>query len=593
MQQLYRIFRPANPAIKIPFYFIESTAPNNVDDDWKKAELALPGFTEVDLPEQEKELDVIAARLLPEDDPSPESDSNLVVMVHGFNTPRNDARETFIHAAEAVLQDKEGICSQTKLVCIGYRWPSESIGSPIYGSIRALPLFALILFLMSLLVLTILLEGDALREAFKKAVLDEPLGIIEGLLKWMSVSAIVVTLVGIILRAAVYFRDIYRATNFGVPDLVEVIRNIDRAAWKRTQNMQTMDGRRRRIALSFIGHSMGGLVVTNVIRILSDVFDPQSQTMNLAGQRLNDEGEVISGEEPEGKTPSRIEPVPAQIGNVFELMRFVLVSPDIPAEALLGNRANFLKSSLCRFKEAYLFSSEGDEVLRQISTIANYFSFPTSSNRFGYRLGNVEILSTGEGVIDTISTKLLPDSLRVGVNTIGQLNGQLRQSLSSLPSDPEGGVPADAFSYFDCTDCVDMIADAKEPQPILTFAHRYKATDPKGKIPPLEHFHLLLVYVFGHLLEAIFLHTKRFYINVHGGYFDGRSVRLLIYRLACLGYHGTLAAYGRADKTSPNGREALSRACRSTHMKVRLSDRLEDRPPRPSLLQMNGHSRAK
>jgi hypothetical protein len=60
-------------------------------------------------------------------------------------------------------------------------------------------------------------------------------------------------------------------------------------------------------------------------------------------------------------------------------MRFVLASPDISAEALLSNRANFLASSLRRFREAYLFSNEGDEVLRQISTTANYFSFPTKS----------------------------------------------------------------------------------------------------------------------------------------------------------------------------------------------------------------------
>jgi hypothetical protein len=37
-----------------------------------------------------------------------------------------------------------------------------------------------------------------------------------------------VTVVGIVLRSIVYFRDTYRATYYGVPDLVEVIRLIDR-----------------------------------------------------------------------------------------------------------------------------------------------------------------------------------------------------------------------------------------------------------------------------------------------------------------------------------------------------------------------------
>jgi len=48
---------------------------------------------------------------------------------------------------------------------------------------------------------------------------------------------------------------------------------------------------------------------------------------------------------------------------------------------------------LSRFDEAYLFSNEGDEVLRQISTLANYFVFPAKSKNHGFRLGNVEILS--------------------------------------------------------------------------------------------------------------------------------------------------------------------------------------------------------
>src|SRR5258708_19850754 len=64
-------------------------------------------------------------------------------------------------------------------------------------------------------------------------------------------------------------------------------------------------------------------------------------------------------------------------------MRFVLASPDTPAEALLSSRGNFLASALSRFEEAYLFSNEGDEGLRQISTLANYFVFPTNSRNHG------------------------------------------------------------------------------------------------------------------------------------------------------------------------------------------------------------------
>jgi hypothetical protein len=77
------------------------------------------------------------------------------------------------------------------------------------------------------------------------------------------------------------------------------------------------------------------------------------------------------------------------------------------AETLLSNRGNFLASALARFDEAYLFSNEGDEVLRQISTLANYFVSPTKSRNYGFRLGNVEILSSNFGLIDVSEDNFL------------------------------------------------------------------------------------------------------------------------------------------------------------------------------------------
>ena len=48
---------------------------------------------------------------------------------------------------------------------------------------------------------------------------------------------IVAIVVLALLRAIVYFRDVYRATNYGVPDLVEVIRQIDREAVSRLERL--------------------------------------------------------------------------------------------------------------------------------------------------------------------------------------------------------------------------------------------------------------------------------------------------------------------------------------------------------------------
>ena len=187
-----------------------------------------------------------------------------------------------------------------------------------------------------------------------------------------------------LLRTIVYFRDTFRATNYGAPDLVQIIRAIDGEIIKqRGQSGATND-----VQLSFIGHSMGGFVVTNTIRVLSDVFLKPVQNLSDYGAHA-----------PAPPSPN--------IGNVFCLKRFVLASPDIPAEALLSNRGNFLASALARFDEAYLFSNEGDEVLRQISTLANYFVFPTKSRNYGFRLGNVEILSSNFGLIDVSDENFL------------------------------------------------------------------------------------------------------------------------------------------------------------------------------------------
>ncbi|NJL46158.1 MAG: hypothetical protein HC922_11540 [Leptolyngbyaceae cyanobacterium SM2_3_12] len=104
-------------------------------------------------------------------------------------------------------------------------------------------------------------------------------------------------------------------------------------------------------------------MVTNVIRILSDVFDSRS----IEHQPTSD------------------------VGDVYCLERLVLASPDIPVLTIISNRANFLASSLRRFSESYLFCSEGDIALRIASTAANYIAFPSRTQSRGYRLGNVAL----------------------------------------------------------------------------------------------------------------------------------------------------------------------------------------------------------
>jgi len=51
--------------------------------------------------------------------------------------------------------------------------------------------------------------------------------------------------------------------------------------------------------------------------------------------------------------------------------------------------------------------------------------------------------------------------------------------------------------------------------------------------------------------------------NVHGGYFEGLFSQQLIYRLACLGYNGTVAAYGSEVE--------LGKACEQKQIRMLVS----------------------
>jgi len=504
----------------IPTYFIESTAPNNVDDTVVVPPVLPPELEPIDSDLAVRQIAAALANV-----PNP----NLVVMVHGFNNPEPDVLRMYAAAARAIEADAAIRCRQG-LVCVGYRWPSEKMGQPIHGTWDALPtLPTWILYLGAALAVVPLL-------LFCLGFFWSP---------WIGhiVSIAGLVLAGLVLAAAllrtiVYFRDTYRATNYGAPDLVQIIRAIDGEIVRQRGD----GGGKNDVQLSFIGHSMGGFVVTNTIRVLSDVFLRQVQGLSDYGAHA-----------PAPPSPN--------IGNVFCLRRFVLASPDIPAETLLSNRGNFLASSLARFDEAYLFSNEGDEVLRQISTLANYFVFPTKSRNYGFRLGNVEILSSNFGLIDVNEDNFLR-TLRIGNLTLQQIYDTLEDARTSRHANAE---PARAqillpkvFTYFDCTDYVDLANDGGPARPLLTFAKWVKRTDPNAKLSWYSHLHLLYAYLFHHQRP-----------NVHGGYFEGLLSQQLIYRLACLGYEDTVAAYG-SDA-------AMWQTCEAKQIRVLPSPRLAAR----------------
>ena len=289
---------------------------------------------------------------------------NLVVMVHGFNNPYPAVIGMYTGAAVAIDKDDK-IRQGEGLVCMGYRWPSEKMGTPWRGTwTRCRPFRhgcsmsawclrwcrSCSFTLPDPSTLPIEMFG-----VFRHSGFDHVVTMVG-----LTLAGLVIT--AALLRAIVYFRDTYRATNYGVPGLVQIIRAIDTELGK----LQGRGGQND-VQLSFIGHSMGGFVVTNTIRVLSEC-------VRAAGFRLEFVRSVSYPEDEAADAP------PAHRQR-FVLKRFVLASPDIPAETLLSTGEISSLPALSHFDEAYLFCNEGDEVLRQISTLANYFMFPTKSQQ--------------------------------------------------------------------------------------------------------------------------------------------------------------------------------------------------------------------
>ncbi|HUB64357.1 MAG TPA: hypothetical protein VL996_07920, partial [Methylocella sp.] len=180
----------------------------------------------------------------------------------------------------------------------------------------------------------------------------------------------------------------------------------------------------------------------------------------------------------------------------------------------------------------FLFSNEGDEVLRQISTTANYFSFPTKSNTFGYRLGNLCLLGLPYGInVEDFNQSYL----EIGNVTLSELYKRIEMTSGQLREDL-----AKRFSYFDCTDCVE------DGRAVLTLAKR------GHRLGPFDHFWLLLRYIY----------NPRKY-DVHGGYFRSPFLSNLIYRLVCIGYKDTVKAYAAEG-------HALDKQCQDHQVRVLL-----------------------
>jgi len=549
MSDLFRVYQVSGS--RMPAYFIESTALNNVDDEPEESNQ--PPREDLTRLDPDEAIDKMAEHLAKAEQPE------VVIIVHGFNNPQKAVLWRYAHAFEVAANDGP-ISARAGLVCLGYRWPSEKMGQPFATLYSAAPVLLILLFLSAVVFLALSFGlGLALAWPPVPPWLAHIFYTSGGLL--IAVPIMVAS-----LRLAVYFRDGYRATNYGVPDLVEVIRQLDRKVTDKAKSR----GRggpeyRNLVKLSFIGHSMGGFVVTNVVRILSDIFSPPPPSRKepdyISGSQFAEE-KGYKRDNDSLNAGNAAKDSPQEIGTAFTLARLVLVSPDIPAETLLSNRNNFLASSLRRFSEAYLFSNGGDVVLRLVSTIANYFSFPTRSRDHGLRLGNTEALTDCYGVANIESLKankgdIKLDSflrnLRVGRLTLNKMFDQIKDNREAL-------LPQ-FFTYFDCTDYIE------DGVGVVTRAKRK---------PRVRRQDRLSAWSLGRLLYDYLAHQKP---DVHSGYLNdnARLARQLIFRVACLGLADTLRSYydetNAADDETSAPLEAFSRVCAEKQIKVLLSPR--------------------
>jgi hypothetical protein len=551
-------------------YSVTSSAPYNTDDkdDEKSA-------VDNSMEQAEKGVRAIAQDLHRiKSDPTITESPQLVIAVHGYNTSERGIQKWYHDIFRYVAQDDKQISQHRNLVFIGYRWSSERIlfnPQHLLVNLQALPnVPRAVLTIGSILVLLYL--GGMLAEVLQLLELVAPsfsfvqlldrffgdwnafgqvieLVILLGLRLLMGVALMTTMAVAVLLllRVSVYFRDVYRAINFAVPDLTELIRQIDHAVidlevdqiqqkHKPSEALRQATQRQmephERISLSFLGHSMGGLVITNVIRILSDVFDRRSIEHNPT----------------------------AEIGNTLRLGRLILASPDIPVLSVVSSRANGLASSLRRFDEAYLFSNEGDLALRLASTAANYISFPSRQHFHGHRLGSIAIRNDlySKGIVNLINLreqypteKTLYEAMQDDpsdilkclfiTRTSSAVDGY--QCLGDLFADEHNSSSpaslADLFTFFDCTDYKDYALKLRES------GMNEHSDEQKGLLSRAKGKPYLNLQDYAELVWDM----VRGHRDVHGGYFYGEYSRELIYRMAFLGFEGMLKAIAAEDTT--------------------------------------------
>ncbi len=220
---------PQGSDTAIPGYFIMSSATPNIDGDRDSSDATTDGKSARAAQQHNlenaaqgiKEIANYLYQIYTDTEKSPE----LVIAVHGYNTSRRSVKSWYKDIFYYINRYDAAIADPKNQVFIGYRWPSESVRvGRLFESLIALPpLPRDLLVFGGLATLGLLVIG--LLELFLWEKLVAALLLTIPLFMLTMLGLMMVTLV--IMRLVVYFRDRYRASNFGVLDLVELLRQID------------------------------------------------------------------------------------------------------------------------------------------------------------------------------------------------------------------------------------------------------------------------------------------------------------------------------------------------------------------------------
>ncbi|MBE9191129.1 alpha/beta hydrolase [Gloeocapsopsis crepidinum LEGE 06123] len=419
---------------------------------------------------------------------------SIILDIHGYNVPLENFEKNTYEPLERKFQaDTSGKYFDDFVIFINFSWPSESVlKSQWIDWLRAMPLM-----------LQLLLIGAVALIFVFRATLLYSLGLILG--------GLVLCLVA--LRLVVYFRDRDRAANHGVFDAVELVRWLHVILQEILQEKALHSPEAAEhlksdpeffgvVNLSFVAHSMGCFVTTQMIRILSDIFDPSA----IMRWKTTD-GPFGGTDTKRSLTAEEIVEL-SKIGHFFTLKSLILASPDIPIWAITTGHSNFLKSCLPRFKEAYLFTNDADMVLRLASTVANYFVFPSASRIGGYRLGNLTLTKNRSYGMINVSDKDL------GVRAFTRNINLTEKPFYST---------SDVYQFFtvvDCTDYQDKLVTNSGLQ-----GRRLSVLTANNSITNLLNYTATSICHFLGIGQ----------IDSHGGYFRGKFCLDLIYLVALSG----------------------------------------------------------